>query len=244
MNRKGRGVYRWHMLPIAALASALLWCSSCSSGPVTSQDEGLPCIGLDTALALHHQAILRDTSDLFQGAYPLAPALTCPILLGLQRELNDDSARYHYERLDMAYWPQHPIWSESIRYFERHFNYYALLATSTHWNHDQKIAALKAYQRLIRSRPQICTTKEGYARLETQDQDALQFLIHVLEGNPLVIPGSENSTIHGVYMFTLMRTLDVLTKEQALKDRSDLAGLNDLQYEQMTLVWRSHLKKS
>ncbi|MBK9289627.1 MAG: hypothetical protein IPN38_18640 [Flavobacteriales bacterium] len=243
MNRKGRGVYRWHMLPIAALASALLWCSSCSSGSDASRVQEVPCIGLDTALARHDQAILRDTSDLFQGVYPLAPALTCPILLGLQRELKDDSARYHYERLDMSYWPQHPVWSESIRYFERHFNYYALLATSTHWNHDQKITALKAYQQLIRMRPMICTTKAGYYRLEAQDENALRFLIHVLEGNPLWISGSENSTIHGVYMFTLMETLDLLTKEHALKDRTDLRGLNDLQYEQMTLIWRGHLKK-
>lgn len=243
MNRKGRGVYRWHMLPIAGLALALLWCSSCSSGAASSGVQELPCIGLDSALALRDQAILRDTSDLFQGAYPEAPPLTCPILLGLQRELQDDSARYHYERLSMAYWPQHPVWSESIRYFERHFNYYALLATSTHWNHDQKIGALRAYQQLIRMRPMSCTTKAGYEALEAQDEDALLFLIQVLEGNPLGISGSENSTIHGVYMYTLMQTLDVLTKEHALKDRTDLRGLNDLQYEQMTLVWRSHLKK-
>lgn len=243
MNRQGRSVYRWHMLPIAALASALLWCSSCTFDPVPTNAQEAPCSGLDTALARHDQAILRDTSDLFQGAYPEAPALTCPTLLGLQRELKDDSARYHYERLAMSYWPQHPVWSESIRYFERHFNYYALLATSTHWNHDQKIGALRAYQQLIRMRPMICTTKAGYDALEAQDQDALQFLIHVLEGNPLMIPGSENSTIHGVYMFTLMETLDLLTKEHALKERTDLRGLNDLQYEQMTLIWRGHLKK-
>jgi hypothetical protein len=92
-------------------------------------------------------------------------------------------------------------------------------------------------------RPMICTTKAGYDALEAQDQEALQFLIHVLEGNPLMIPGSENSTIHGIYMYTLMQTLDVLTKEHALKDRTDIRGLNDLQYEQMTLIWHGHLKK-
>jgi hypothetical protein len=71
----------------------------------------------------------------------------------------------------------------------------------------------------------------------------LRFLIHVLEGNPLGIPGSENSTIHDIYLVTLMRTLDLLTKESAFSDRASVHGLNDLQYEQMTLVWRSHLKK-
>ncbi len=244
MNQARDDVYRLAVMGNVKVIAVVLLCISCSFGNGPATDPVAPCAGLDTALARRHQAVLRDTSDLFQGAYPHAPALTCPILLGLQEELKVDSARYHFERLSMAYWQQHPVWTESIRYFERHFNYYALLATSTHWNHDRKIDALKAYQQLIGSRPQICTTKAGYDALEAQDDDALRFLIHVLEGNPLVIPGSENSAIHGVYMFSLMRTLDLLTKEDALKDRTDLSGLNDLQYEQMTLVWRSHLKKS
>lgn len=226
------------VLPILPVALASLLLTSCSdTGP-----QGTDCPTVDRSFAEHAQATLRDTTDLFKGAYPLAPALTCPILIGLQAELQDDSAAYHYDRMGMAYWPQHVAYGAAIGYFERHHDAYALLAVSTHWNHDQKIHALRAYQRLVRLRPLICTTKEGQERLERQDTDALRFLLDALESTPLRISGSENATIHGVYMRELMITLDLLTGEHLVPDDVELTTINDLRYESMVLRWKDHLK--
>ena len=47
------------MLPIAALVSALLWCSSCTFDQVPTNAQEAPCSGLDTALARLLQPVER-----------------------------------------------------------------------------------------------------------------------------------------------------------------------------------------
>ena len=60
-------------------------------------------------------------------------------------------------------------------------------------------------------RPLVCTTKEGHARLLRQDSAAVRYLIQVLETTPLGISGSENSTIHDIYIREVVGTLDLFT---------------------------------
>lgn len=85
------------------------------------------------------------------------------------------------------------------------------MAATAHWNEDQRIWGLQELQEYRRMRPLVCTTKEGSAVLEQQDRAAVHYLIRVVETTPIWIGGSENSSIHDIYMRTVMETLDIFT---------------------------------
>ncbi len=219
---------------LVASANVLACGKTADSPPVQ------PVCAVTRAEADQLQAILRDIQDTFRGAYPAAPALTCPILHGLRGELRTESASIHYESFRRANWPAPQAYDDALQYFKRSQDIYALLALSTHWNHDQKIYALKAYQEVLRVRALINTTADVHARMKDEAQVALRFLIHVLESNPLGIEGSENSAIHNIYIETLMKTLDLLTKENEMNDRSR-GDRNEQRYAQSLSRWKSHL---
>ncbi len=159
--------------------------------------------------ASHVEKVLADNTGRLFVDYPKPPSLTCELLQGLQEAMADDSVRYQFEHLAQRY--ADPRAHAAFTYIRRHLDLHLAIALTTHWNPDTRIAAVKAVWEYRRSRPMVCATQAHYAMLEKQDRQAVRYLIHVLENTPWVIAGSENSTIHGVYISWILRTLDLFT---------------------------------
>jgi hypothetical protein len=185
--------------------------SACTADPGSAQEVEAPCKNVPETFVAHVNAVLADSTDLFKGAYPPATPLTCEILGMLQEALEDDSAHYCFERLSIKYWNEDPGARITHAYIKRHMSFPLAMAATAHWNEDQRIWGLQELQEYRRMRPLVCTTKEGSAVLEQQDRAAVHYLIRVVETTPIWIGGSENSSIHDIYMRTVMETLDIFT---------------------------------
>lgn len=75
------------------------------------------------------------------------------------------------------------------------------------------------------------------------DKIATEFLVYLLESNPIFISGSENSTIHSYYISNILWNLDLLTHENIAEKRAVRDWYkNDLQFETAVLQWKSHAK--
>ncbi|MEZ4790944.1 MAG: hypothetical protein R2811_13095 [Flavobacteriales bacterium] len=184
------------------------------------------CDGVPGSFLIHVDDVLNDSTDLFQGAYPPATPLTCELLVMLEEELKDDSARYCFDLLAREHWMTDPHARVTHAYIERHHNFPLAMAATAHWNEDHRIRGLRELQEYRRIRPMVCATKEHYARLETQDHAAVRYLITVLETTPMFISGSENATIHQTYLRTVMETLDLFTGQQHMIGQDRLVGIH------------------
>lgn len=170
-----------------------------------------PCDQVPGAFVTYVTRTLTDSTDLFRGAYPPATPLTCELLGMLQEELKDDSARHCFEQFSRKYWSEDPHATVTHTYIARHLSFPLAMSAVAHWNEDQRIRGLRELMDYRRMRPLVCTTKEGNAQLLRQDSAAVRYLIRVLETTPLGISGSENSTIHDIYIREVMGTLDLFT---------------------------------
>jgi hypothetical protein len=187
--------------------------------------------------------ILEDSTNLWKE-YPRPPALTNALLEGLEKELSIDSTKYYFEQLSVARAPSIHDFTKSISYFKIHRCRYSLLALSTHWNPDTRVEALKAFYYSTMIRPLICVKGEKLKELETEDQIALNFLVYLLESNPLFITGSENATIYSNYITNILWNLDLLTHQNQVGGKTLHEWYkNDLQYESAVLKWKQHIKK-
>jgi hypothetical protein len=216
---------------------------ACTADPGSAQEVERPCTNVPEAFVVYVNAVLSDSTDLFQGAYPPATPLTCEILGMLQNELKDDSARYCFERLSMRYWNVDPHARITHRYIERRMSFPLAMAIAAHWNEDHRIRALHELQAYRRSRPMVCTTKEGSAELEEQDRAAVRYLIEVVETIPIFIGGSENSTIHDRYMRTVMETLDLFTGQahEITGDQRMRVDMSEQRVAEAIADWRNWL---
>ena len=172
------------------------------------------CAEIDASFVHDVKRTLTDSTDLFQGAYPVPSGLTCELLEGLQERLKDDSARYHFAHFSRRYWSEDGRNTNGFRFIKRHMDFDLSVAATAHWNADIRIMALDELMNYRRMRPMVCTTKEGYAHLLVQDERTIRYLIHVLENTPWFIGGSENSTIHEVYIGRILSALDLFTGTQ------------------------------
>jgi hypothetical protein len=187
---------------------ALALCATgvaCAQGPPTNDG----CEDLGPEFIEQVKNVLSDTTGRFFNDYPDPTPLTCELLGMLQDELKDDSVRYHFEHMHQRYGDPRAV--AAFAYIERHTDFALAMALTTHWNPDTRIEAVQAESNYRRIRPMVCATKEHYAQLEEQDRSAVRYFIRVLETTPLSIPGSENATIHGVFMGEVVRMLDLFT---------------------------------
>ena len=189
------------------------------------------------------KTILEDSTNQWKE-YPKPPPLTDDVLIGLKKELKNDSTRYYFEQLSPANFKSHQNYENALSFFEKHQNSYSILALTAHWNPDARISALKSLNFLIKLRPLICATKEGFKQLKRDDQVEIKFLLYLLQSNPLFINGSENATIHSVYLSNILCNLDLLTNENIVAGKNfNNWYKNDLQFESAVLQWKKHLKK-
>ena len=222
------------LMRLLLLASFAL---ACRPGP----EQDMPCPGIDGAFTAYVEAVLADSTDLFQGAYPAATPLDCENLALLREALRDDSARFFFEHFARRFWSEDPHARHTHRYIERHRSFALMMASVAHWNEDHRIRGLLELQDYRRMRPMVCTTNEGTAQLERQDRAAVRYLIAALETTPLFISGSENATIHQNYLRTVVETLDLFTGQDHTRAKEDLLGLrrSDAALQRAVSDWRA-----
>ena len=221
------------MLLLMCVCSAFLACGQEPTGSAATCE----------ALAARVRMDLSDTTGRFFTDYPKPTPLTCELLLGLDSAMTDDSVRYHFEHLHQRYGD--PREGAAFTYIRRHNDFHLAMVLTTHWNPDTRIEAVRAVQNYRRIRPMVCATKEWYAQLERQDRQAVRYFIRVLETTPLWIPGSENSTIHDVYMREVMATLDLFTGQThaTTGDQRMRMDMSEKQVAQAMTDWRNWLKE-
>ena len=191
------------MLPAISLLSwSLVGC-----GQEAQKAEDGPCATVSPAFSVHVQQVLSDTTGRFFHDYPAPAPLPCELLQGLEEAMTDDSVRYHFEHLAQRY--DDPRASSAFAFIRRHNDFHIAMALTSHWNPDVRIEGVKAVYNYRRVRPMVCATQSWYAQLEKQDRQAMRYFVQVLESTPWVINGSENATIHGVFIGQVLHTLDL-----------------------------------
>ena len=191
----------------------LLALVACSSEGSVQRDT---CAEVPAAFVAGVERVLTDSTGLFKHDFPPVPPLSCELLAMLQEELTDDSARYCFERFSRKHWSEDPHARLTHAYIRRHLSFPLAMAATAHWFADTRIEGLRELQEYRRMRPMVCTTKEGAAKLERQDRAAVRYLLRVMETTPMRITGSENATIHDIYLREVMLTLDLFTGQSHL----------------------------
>lgn len=188
-------------------------------------------------------SIIEDSTN-YWSEYPKPPKVTDGVLFGMEKEIIvDDSARYYLEKLSYKNYKWSIDYDNAFRYINKMDYSYSLLALAAHWNPDLRLYALVHLNEKLSTRPLINSRKKKNGEMETFDKIATEFLIYLLESNPLFINGSENATIHANYISNILWNLDLLTGENILeKKRFNDWYKNDLQFERSVLKWKEHLK--
>lgn len=213
---------------------------ACSPEGTVQQDT---CTEVPASFIATVERVLTDSTGLFKHDYPPVPPLSCELLGMLQEELNDDSARYCFERFSRKYWGEDTHARLTHAYIRRHLSFPLAMAATAHWFADTRIEGLRELQEYRRMRPMVCTTNEGYAKLERQDRAAVRYLLRVLETTPMGIAGSENATIHDIYMREVMLTLDLFTGQSHLTAPELQLGppRGEAEVQQAMTDWRNWL---
>ena len=189
-------------------------------------------------------SVLENKNSVYND-YPKPPPLTDEILSGLLEELKIDSANYYLNQLSPEKMKSHEEINQAINYFQNNNDWYCLMAMSAHWNPDARIDALQSMNYLVKIRPLICTTKTYSDIYENNKQEAIKFLIFLLESNPIFISGSENATIHSIYIANIMWDLDLMTNEKIVNGLQVREWYkHDLQLGNAILQWKSHTTKA
>lgn len=226
-----------HLLAVTSILLLAACRSEISSAQQHDQDE---CT-VPEAFVQHVSFVLSDTTGRFFNDYPAPTPLTCELLGLLHEEMKDDSVRYHFEHLHQSFGD--PRASAAFTYIKRHNDFALAMALTTHWNPDTRIEAVRAVDNYRRIRPMVCATKEHYAHLEEQDREAVRYFIKVMETTPLWISGSENATIHSVYMSEVVHALDRFTghAHNTTGDMRRTFDMPEARVQQALIDWRNWL---
>lgn len=207
--------------------------------PCHSQDANI--ITPSSEFRIKVKSILTDVTHSWKE-YPTPPDLSTEVLSGLGLELKDDSALYFFNHLSKENFDSHIDYQNALAYFKKNGDSYCLLAITAHWNPDARISALISLNERVKMRPQICSTKYHYEKLENEDRAILKFLVFTLQRTPLFISGSENATIHGVYISNILWNIDLYTGENIVDNKNLTVWYkNELQYENDLLKWQTHI---
>ncbi len=159
------------------------------------------------------EAVLVDTTNRYWD-YPKPIAVTDPVLALMQDEFNrSDSLSLLFVEVSPENFRHLMQGEEVIDYCSRHDLVATLTALAVHCNPDVRIKALQA--RLTRARIGLLINdkKLRNGRRVEENRVSGRFFLEIMERTPHDIPGSENATIHDLYMRELMENLDLLTGE-------------------------------
>ena len=225
------------------VVTVILLFGACSSETSSAQQHDQGECTLPDVFVQHVSLVLSDTTGRFFHDYPTPTPLTCELLAMLQEALKADSVGYHFEHLHQRYGD--PRAGAAFVYIKRHIDFPLAMALTTHWNPDTRIEAVEAVNNYRRIRPRVCATQEHYAQLEEQDRAAVRYFLRVLETTPMYINGSENSTIHSIYMQTVMHTLDRFTGQEhsTTGDMHRRLDMTEARLQQAIADWRKWLER-
>ena len=126
--------------------------------------------------------------------YPKVPLPNCTVFEGLEHELENEA---YVEQFKQLYRGQHgAVAEEVINYFRDENQPYILMSLMLHKNADNRIRATEAFRALNYS------TKE-----------AIAYHIYIIENQNDIIAGSEDATIHHIWMQQLAKNLNAMTGE-------------------------------
>lgn len=187
--------------------------------------------------------IVEDSTNSW-SEYPKPPKVTDSVLVGMQKEIiTDDSARYYLEQLSFKNYKWAVDYENAFKYINRMDYGYSLLVLTAHWNPDLRLFALVQLNKKLSLRPLVNSRKMRNGAWRRYDKIGIEFLVYLLESNPLFINGSENATIHGNYISNILWNLDLLTGENIVEKKSFRDWYkNDLQFETAVLKWEAHSK--
>ena len=172
--------------------------------------------------------------------YPKSPQLTEEVLFSLKKELLLDSTKYYFEKL---HWidPYHQIdYKGSLNYFERNNCLYSLLGMSVHSNPDIRVFTMMSMNQRLKLRKGV----DRKITLTQEDKVALRFLIYMFEYYPKFISGSENSTIHDIYLSNIAWNIDLFTNENFTSGKKIMEWYrNETNYQTVLRKWKEHLKE-
>jgi len=200
------------------------------------------CINFPT-FRNHINGIMLDTSKQWIE-YPKQPKVTDSVLVELEKEMiSDDSAKMFLEHLSFKNYKQASDYENALKYFFNKDYWYAILALTVHWSPDCRISALLELKKKLQFRLLVNSVYNKNGVWKKQYRISTEFLIHVLESNPLFISGSENATIHSYFISNLIWDLDLITHENIVENKAIRDWYkNDLQFQQAVLKWKTHIK--
>ena len=200
------------------------------------------CINFPSFKAYVNNILVDSTNH--WSEYPKPPKVADDVLLGMENEIiTDDSARYFLNHLCFKNYKWAIDYDNAFNYFNKKDYTYTILALTAHWNPDLRVSALTQLNKKFRIRPFINSAKAKNGEWKKYDPIAIQFLINLLQSNPLLINGSENATIHGYYISNILWNLDLLTGENIVGENNLREWYkNDLQLSAAVLKWKNHIK--
>lgn len=163
--------------------------------------------------------------------YPTPPLPTCEVYRGLQIELTDPELAALFEKFSKD---QHQR-LEALPKLKMRNAVFALLALSVHGNPDIRVYATRNLRDIMATKALTNFSAEGLVAFEAKEREVFRFLLHVMEKTPHAISGSENSTIHGIYVSNLASTLDLIRTGKLTTDRYSSIT------EKNITAWTQHL---
>lgn len=199
------------------------------------------CINFPSFKQYIYNCIEDPSKDL--KMFPKPPKVTEAVLLGMEQEIiANDTAQIFMNRLSINSY--NSDFEKTFIYFRKMDYDYTLLTLAAHWNPDIRVFSLIHLNDKLNTRPLVNSQKMKNGEWKKFDSIAIPFLIYLLESNPLFISGSENATIHGIYISNILWNLDLLTHEKIVNKKQLRDWYkNDLQLEQAVLKWKSHIEK-
>lgn len=178
--------------------------------------------------------------------YPKPPPITPDVAKAMEEEFRlFDSAQYYFIRLCTdSLRKQYYLYGEALRYFASKDMFNTMMALTVHWSPDVRVYSQVELQKLIHRGLLINDRKLKTGKRREEFQRAIRFLIYVLEDTPWFISGSENATIHSVYLQNIGRSLDYLTGERQMVNQQNYYSTTEQQMQQSIAVWKKHITES
>lgn len=193
----------------------------------------------DSAFEIYVDSILWSSESRWTD-YPKSPPLTEAVLKGLQKELLLDSTKYYFEKLHWIDLYHRIDYKGSMNYFERNNCLYSFLGMSVHSNPDIRVFTMMSMNQSLKLRKGA----DRKITLTQEDKVALRFLIYMFEYYPKFISGSENSTIHDIYLSNIAWNIDLLTNENFTSGKKIIEWYtNEAGYQTVLKKWKEHLEE-
>ncbi len=134
--------------------------------------------------------------------YPKPTLPSCDVFKGVSREIKNPKGRVLFETFSKSQDERLDAITKTSS-----DDLHILLAMSVHGNPSVRVAATKRIKILLCLKLLINTSTQGQKKFEKNEKIVAKFFQHILDTTPHSIEGSENATIHGIYLSEIKKTL-------------------------------------